>query len=87
TQDNPDMYQITYIGIHTCNTNLNNEEVLVNSDLDEVKVLTPSLTIKQEYPKQEPSKVMESDDNADALLVFQSLALEFGDIDFYFDEN
>jgi hypothetical protein len=46
-----------------------------------VKVLTPSITIKQEYPKQEPSKVMESDD------IFQSLALEFGDIDFYFDEN
>jgi hypothetical protein len=81
TQDNPDMYQITYIGIHTCNTILNNEVVLVNSDPDEVKVLTPSITIKQEYPKQEPSKVMESDD------IFQSLALEFGDIDFYFDEN
>ncbi|CAJ2652291.1 unnamed protein product [Trifolium pratense] len=47
TQDNPDMYEITYIGIHTCNTTLNNDVVLVNSDPDEVKVLTQSLSIKQ----------------------------------------
>ncbi|CAK8537769.1 unnamed protein product [Lathyrus sativus] len=59
TQDNPDMYQITYIGTHTCNTtNVTDEQ------------------------KQE---LMESDDIAESALVFGSLAMEFGDIDFHFD--
>lgn len=90
THDNPDMYQTTYIGIHTCNAtpkaSTSNEAIFVNSDAEVTP--TPSLTIKQEYLKEEtPSNVMECDNNADDMLVFQNLALEFGDIEFNFDEN
>ena len=57
----------------------------MNSDAEVTP--TPSLTIKQEYLKEEtPSNVMECDDNANDMLVFQNLALEFGDIEFNFDE-
>lgn len=117
TQDNPNMYQITYIGIHTCNTTpkptqLNKdissippyEACLVNSGIPDLKVpiseqdhhiTSPSQTINQEYPKEEtPNNVtaqkhefMEYDENADTLSVFQSLAQEFGDIDFPFYGN
>lgn len=82
TQDKPDMYEITYIGIHTCNTTPNNEAIfLVDTDPDE-EITTSIVTDKQ---KQE---LMEFDDVADdaAVLMFQSLATEFGDNDFHFDQ-
>ncbi|CAI8585776.1 unnamed protein product [Vicia faba] len=56
---------------------------------------TPSIIIKQEDPFEENTasnvtdkqkqELMDSDDIADAVLVFQSLGMEFGDIDFHFD--
>ncbi|KAL5102486.1 hypothetical protein RYX36_006813 [Vicia faba] len=91
TQDKPDMYQITYIGIHTCNITPDESEQ-VNHHITSP---TPSIIIKQEDPFEENTasnvtdkqkqELMDSDDIADAVLVFQSLGMEFGDIDFYFD--
>ncbi|XP_061339206.1 probable WRKY transcription factor 70 [Gastrolobium bilobum] len=72
TQENPDMYKIMYIGIHTCKatpkaTHLVTdsstwESFILNSDPDsnipneqDHHISSPSLTKKQEYPKENNS--------------------------------
>ncbi|XP_020210355.1 probable WRKY transcription factor 70 [Cajanus cajan] len=82
-EENPDMYQTTYIGMHTCNakppkathstTNSTTwESYLLNSDRDS-KVPnvhdhhSPSLTIKREFPKENTSSDV-TDHNLDPSL-------------------
>jgi len=65
-QENPNMYRITYIGIHTCNatpkathsaTDSNTwESFLLNSDGEVPN--SPSLTIKQQFPKENTSSLI-----------------------------
>ncbi|KHN39989.1 Putative WRKY transcription factor 70 [Glycine soja] len=65
-QENPNMYRITYIGIHTCNatpkathsaTDSNTwESFLLNSDGEVPN--SPSLTIKQQFPKESTSSLI-----------------------------
>ncbi|XP_061339214.1 probable WRKY transcription factor 70 [Gastrolobium bilobum] len=72
TQENPDMYHIMYIGIHTCKATPNAthlvtdsstwESFILNSDPDskipneqDHHISSPSLTIKQECPKENNS--------------------------------
>ncbi|RDX60869.1 putative WRKY transcription factor 70, partial [Mucuna pruriens] len=71
-EENPNMYQTTYIGIHTCNASSTDstdwESYLVNSDRDSNLpnlqdrhiISSPSLTIKQQFPKEEtPTDVID----------------------------